>query len=166
MALSDWDFRYPVELQNVPWDCAAASLSWALQAAGIPLSEAEVVAGLGPRRISRAFGLLDATGAGLVEYLAEIGVTALNDAEASFEEVLDAAGSQPMVIGGREWCHWTGVRISTRQVPAFQKQTTVLDNQFLALANPAPGWDSVQQLLGLYDFMRLGVFSAVWFTDW
>lgn len=166
MALSDWNWRHPVELQNVPWDCAAASLSWALQAAGIPLSEAEVVAGLGPGRISPAYGLLDASGAGLVEFLAEIGVSAENNADASFEEILDAAGWQPMVMGGRAWCHWTGVRISTRQISAYQRQTTVEANQFIALANPAPGWDQVQQMMGDYDFLRLGTFSAVWFTAW
>jgi hypothetical protein len=48
MALEDWNWRLPVELQDVPWDCAAASLTWCLNTIGRNISEAEVVEGLGP----------------------------------------------------------------------------------------------------------------------
>lgn len=159
MALSDWNWRYPVELQDVPWDCAAASTAWALHTIGYPQSEYDVVLGLGPSRISPAYGLLDASGAGLVSYLGEIGVTALHNPSATWEEVAGAAGYQPMVIGGRAWCHWVGVRISSRMFPNPPGDR-------LALANPAPGWMAVDQTLYPYAFRTLGVFSAVWFTSW
>jgi hypothetical protein len=159
MGLGDWNWKHPVELQDVPWDCAAASLSWCLQACGRDVSEADVVAGLGPARISPALGLLDASGAGLVEYLAEIGVGAENNPDATWEDVQAAAGSQPMLIGGREWCHWTGVRLPTFWgYKGYEPQ--------LALANPAPGYMGVGQVLYHQDFDRLGAFSAVWFTSW
>src|SRR5262245_12460067 len=112
MALTDWNWRHPVELQDVAWDCAAASAAWVLQAAGLAYPEADVVAGLGAERISPAWGLLDASGAGLVAYLAEIGVAASNNPQASWQEMIDAAGYQPMVMGGRQWCHWSGVRMA------------------------------------------------------
>jgi hypothetical protein len=159
MGLADWNWRHPVELQDVPWDCAAASLSWALQAAGHPYSEAQVVAGLGPTRISPAYGLLDASGAGIVEWLAEIGITAENDAAADWTELVGAAGYQPMIAGGRGWYHWSGVRIAsvvfTAELPAA-----------LALANPSPGWQGVDQVLNEDQFFQLGPWSAVWFTAW
>jgi hypothetical protein len=159
MGLQDWNWKLPVEIQDVPWDCAAASLTWALNAVGYPQTEADVVAGLGPSRISPAQGLLDASGAGLVEYLNELGLTAFNDADASFQEVMDAAGYQPMVIGGRQWCHWTAVRIGSGVFGASVPQA-------LALANPAPGWMGVDQILEAFTFAELGPFSAVWFTGW
>jgi hypothetical protein len=156
VSLSDWNWRYPVELQDVPWDCSAASLSWCLRAFGRSETEADVVAGLGPARISPALGLLDASGAGLVSYLGELGISAANNPDASFEEVTAAAGFQPMLIGGRVWGHWVGVRISDNP---WATDLAL----FLALANPAPGYMGVAQVLSMADFDRLGAFSAVWF---
>lgn len=157
MSLTSWNWRYPVELQDVPWDCAAASLTWALNAYGYEISEADVVVGLGPGRISPQLGLLDASGAGLVSYLAELGISAANDSSATWSEIIAAAGYQPLVMGGRYWCHWTGVRISTAVYPNYGSETA------LALANPAPGWQGVQQVMYENWFESLGPFSAVWF---
>jgi hypothetical protein len=159
VGLNDWNWRYPVELQAVPWDCAAASLTWALNAAGHHTTEAEVVAGLGPARISPAYGLLDASGAGLVEYLAEIGIAAEANPSATWDNIVAAAGYQPMLMGGRSWYHWTGVRIWSGLI------TTEI-RSVVALANPAPGWMGVNQALAQEDFEQLGPFSAVWFTFW
>lgn len=159
MSLEDWNWRHPVELQDVPWDCAAASLAWCLQACGRPYTEAEVVAGLGPTRISPAYGLLDASGAGIVDWLATIGIAAENDASATYSDIAGAAGHQPMLIGGRAWYHWSGVRLSN-----WMYQYRTLDAA--ALANPAPGWMGVEQILYQTDFEALGPFSAVWFTAW
>lgn len=114
------------------------------------------MAGLGPARISPALGLLDASGAGLVSYLGELGISAANNPDASFLDVSAAAGFQPMLIGGRAWNHWVGVRIS--DAPLNSGLALVL-----ALANPSPGWMGVHQALGMADFDRLGSFSAVWF---
>jgi hypothetical protein len=127
-----------------------------LRAFGRSETEADVVAGLGPARISPALGLLDASGAGLVSYLGELGISAANNPEASFLDVTAAAGFQPMLIGGRAWNHWVGVRISDTP------NATALASA-LALANPAPGWMGIHQVLYDYDFAQLGPFSAVWF---
>lgn len=159
LGVADWNWRAPVELQDVPWDCAAASTAWALQAVGLPYTEADVVAGLGPTRISPEHGLLDASGAGLVEWLDSIGVAASNNPNATFQDVVDAAGYQPMVAGGREWCHWTGVRLSSALVGRP-------DLRMLALANPAPGYMGIYQVISEESFEWLGPFSAVWFLAW
>ena len=159
MGTSDWNWRHEVELQDYPWDCAAASTAWALQAAGLDYSEQDVIDGLGPSRISPTYGLLDASGAGLVQWLGEIGVTAENNPNASFSDCMAAAGYQPMVIGGRAWNHWSGVRMGG---PAAGRP----DILELALANPAPGWMSIGQAIDPMQFCSLGPFSAVWFTLW
>lgn len=159
MAVSDWNWRLPTDLQDVAWDCAACSTAWAMRTVGRDVSEADVITGLGPGRISPSYGLLDASGAGLVEYLAEVGIAADNNPDASWEEVVDAAGYQPMVIGGRNWCHWVAVRMggSAAGVPGA--------GHFL-LMNPSPGYMGVQQWMNEANFDYLGPFSAVWFKAW
>jgi len=94
-----------------------------------------------------------------VDYLGEVGITAFNDPEATFQECLDAAGYQPMVIGGRAWCHWVAVRLGG---PAAGRS----DLRLLALMNPSGGYMGVDQVLGELDFNDLGPFSAVWFASW
>jgi hypothetical protein len=159
MGVQDWNWRLAADPQDVPWDCAACSLAWCLRAIGLDYSEQDVVDGLGPGRISPAYGLLDASGAGLVEYLGELGIAAANNPSASWQEVQDAAGFQPMVIGGRNWCHWVAVRIGT-QTLGVQTQDA------LALMNSANGWMGIGQVLYPNQFDHLGAFSAVWFNSW
>jgi len=159
MALDDWDWRLPRDNQDLAWDCAACSTAWAMRTVGFEVSEHDVIAGLGPSRISPTYGLLDASGAGLVSYLAEQGISAENNSAASFEQVMAAAGHQPMVIGGRSWCHWVAVRIGSALVPGAPEDT-------LLLMNPAPGYMGIDQVLDRYGFETLGSFSAVWFTAW
>jgi len=159
VAIEDWNWRLPADPQDLPWDCSACSTAWAMRTVGYPHSEHDVIQGLGPSRISPSLGLLDASGAGLVEYLGEVGITAFNDPESTFQEVLDAAGFQPMVIGGRNWCHWVAVRMGG---PAFGRS----DLRYLALMNPSGGYMGVDQVLSQPDFEELGPFSAVWFTSW
>lgn len=159
MALSDWNWRLPADLQDYPWDCSAASTAWALRTIGMNLSEQDVIVGLGPGRISPSLGLLDASGSGLVEYLAELGVAAENNPAAQFADVWAAAGHQPMVIGGRAWGHWVAVRVPRAVAGSYGVYE-------LALMNPAPGYKDVYQVLADWQFQELGPFSAVWFVSW
>lgn len=159
MAPTDWNWKLEKDLQDYAWDCAACSLAWALRSVGIMLSEQDVIAGLGPARISPTLGLLDASGSGLVSYLGELGVGAENNPDAGWQDVVDAAGYQPMVMGGRYWCHWVGVRMAG---PAFGRT----DLDLVLLMNPSPGYLGVRQTIDQDDFLALGPFSAVWFTSW
>jgi len=159
MAIGDWNWRLAADVQDYPWDCAAASLAWCLNTIGLNYSEDEVIAGLGPSRISPTYGLLDASGAGLVSWLAEIGIGASNNPDASWSEVTAAAGFQPMLMGGRAWYHWVAVRMGG---PAIGHPEVAA----LALMNPAPGWMGVDQVLYESDYPYLGPFSVVWFTSW
>jgi hypothetical protein len=159
VAIGDWDWTLPADPQDYPWDCAACSTAWCLRAIGLDYSEDAVIQGLGGSRITRAHGLMDASGAGLVAYLAEIGIGAENNPAATFDDCLAAGGYQPMVIGGRAWCHWVAVRMGGA---AYGRP----DLGVLALMNPADGYMGISQMLGRDDFDRLGPFSAVWFTSW
>jgi hypothetical protein len=159
MSLTDWNWLLPADPQDYPWDCAACSTAWAMRTIGFAVTEQDVITGLGPGRISPTLGLLDASGAGLVSYLAEMGIGAENNPSATFQDMMAAAGYQPMVMGGRAWCHWVGVRMSTAVAH------TDLWPQ-LALMNPAAGWMGVGQTIDKPTFDSLGPFSAVWFTSW
>lgn len=159
MGLTDWNWLLDKDLQDYPWDCSACSTAWAMRTVGFEVTEQDVIAGLGPGRISATYGLLDASGAGLVSYLGEQGISAENNADASWDEVMAAAGYQPMVIGGRAWCHWVAVRMGSA---AAGRE----DLEQLVLMNPAPGYAGVQQQLWREQFEDLGPFSAVWFTGW
>jgi hypothetical protein len=159
MGVADWNWRLAADPQDYPFDCAAASTAWCLRSIGRTETEQDVIAGLGPSRITAEYGLMDASGAGLVEYLGELGISAANNPSANWSDVTAAAGFQPMVIGGREWCHWVGVRMGSaaagRNIP-----------DVLALMNSADGWMDVHQVLEPSDFDHLGEFSAVWFVSW
>lgn len=159
MGLQDWNWRLPVELQDVPWDCSCASISWAMRTVGYSWSEADVVTGMYPDYVNEYYGLLDASGAGIVEWLGGVGISAENNPSASWDDVVAAAGHQPMVIGGRAWNHWVGVRVTNATMASPWPD-------FLALANPAPGWMGIEQVIGAESFQELGPFSAVWFTSW
>ncbi len=159
MSLSDWNWKLEADPQDYPWDCAACSTAWALRTIGFAVSEQDVITGLGPGRISPTLGLLDASGAGLVSYLAEMGVAAANNPNSTWDDVMAAAGYQPMVIGGRAWCHWVAVRMGSDAIGRP-------DLELLALMNPASGWMGVEQTMSPSQFQSLGSFSAVWFTSW
>jgi hypothetical protein len=130
-----------------------------LRTIGRDFSEHDVIAGLGPTRISATYGLLDASGAGLVDWLGSIGVAAENNPDASWQDVTDAAGYQPMVMGGRAWCHWVAVRMGG---PCAGRP----DLLQLLLMNPSPGYMGIWQSLDPETFLYLGPFSAVWFASW
>jgi len=159
MAASDWDWRLAADPQNVAWDCAACSIAWCMRSVGYMYTEEQVIAGLGPSRISPTYGLLDASGAGLVEYLAEVGISAENNGNATWDNLVAAAGYQPMAAGGRGWYHWTAVRMGGICAG-------IGDVGAIALMNPADGYMNVSQVLYRADFDRLGPFSAVWLTGW
>lgn len=159
MGVEDWNWRLPADPQDLPWDCSATSVAWCLRSIGLDWTEASVVSSMHPEYLNSTYGLLDASGAGIVEWLTGVGVGAANNADASYQEILDAAGYQPMVIGGRRWCHWVAVRMGSTAAG-------YPDLRMLALMNPAPGYMGVDQVLSESAYAELGPFSAVWFTSW
>jgi uncharacterized protein YraI len=144
-----FDASTPTELQVQDWTCSIRSTMWLLKSIGVAVTPAEAQDAMSPRYVSSEVGLLDATGAGIVEVLRDRwGIEAFNRAPVSFEEVAGWAGTRPVAIGGRNWGHWTAVR--------------GFDGERLVLANPGgTGPRFGQQTLSREQFADLGWFSVV-----
>jgi hypothetical protein len=149
-----FDATTPTELQVQDWTCSIRSTMWLLKSIGVGVTPADAQDAMSPAYVSSEVGLLDASGAGIVQVLRDVwGVTAYNRAPASFDEVTGWAGRCPVALGGRNWSHWTAVR-GTR--------TNEAGETVLALANPGgTGPRFGQQTLNRQQFADLGWFSAV-----
>ncbi len=140
----------PTERQLQSWTCSIRSTMWLLKSIGVEISAEAAQDGMCPRYVNEDLGLLDATGAGIVQFLRDAhGIEAVNWAPVSLDEVAAWAGRQPVAIGGRAWGHWSAVR----DVNAAGD---------LVLANPGgTGPRYGQQTLNRDQFGQLGWFSAV-----
>ena len=159
--LPTYDAAYPAFAQNDDWSCAPTSTRWALWAYGRQPTEAWLESSMLQQGVvTTEYGLMDASGAGLAAWInreyggPEYGYRGENDASVTFDEVASEALRlvHPLMIGGRAWCHWTGVR-------GFDRTT-----RRLLLANPASGWMGVTQTLWPEQFAYLGPFSLVRLT--
>lgn len=145
----NYDDSVPSVLQTVDWTCSACSLAWLNRSLFIEIAQDEwsSVDYIGtPTNINSEWGLMDASGSRLAQCLSEQGAPAYT-AWLSWSATYRLASQMPLLIGGTYWCHWTGVR-------------GVYGNDLL-LANPAPGWMGVDQVLGEQSFLQLGPFAVV-----
>ena len=135
--------------QTASWTCSACSLAWLNRALFIDhaTDEWEAVDYIGnPEHINSAFGLMDGSGARLAQCLREQGAPAFNfwsDWYTAFE----LAARMPLLVGGVGWYHWVGVR--------------GVENEYMLLANSAPGWMGIDQRLFEGDWNGLGPFAVV-----
>ena len=150
-----FDSRLPAIPQNDQWSCAPTSLRWALMALGREPSEEWVEATIQAESVaSIEDGLLNASGAGLAAFIrrhwGEFGFDANHEPFVSFDFVaLEGGHAYPLLIGGRTWGHWSGVRGYDR------------DHDVLELANPANLFKGVGQTMSRTQFAHLGPFSMV-----
>jgi hypothetical protein len=127
---------------------------WLLKSIGIDVTPDEAQDAMSPRYVNSDVGLLDASGAGIVQVLRDHwGVKAQNYPSLTFDQALEMAGRVPLAIGGRNWGgpgmgHWSAVR------GRYQDS--------LVLANPAgTGARFGQASLTRQDWARMGPFSGV-----
>lgn len=161
----------PAHPQDESWDCSQDSLEWALYALGRApadgwLEETMIAEGV----VSRTQGLLDSSGAGLADFVrrqyGEFGFDSNNAPAISWEWAVHEGESQPdgsghgypVLLGGRRFGaegHWVGLR-------DYDPSRRVL-----LLANPANGYDGIQQTLNESQFTARGPWSAVriWHPD-
>lgn len=144
----------PAIAQNDPWSCAPTSTRWAMTALGRHPSESWMESQmLADGIVSKEEGLLVASGGPLAAWITaqygEFGYAASNDPSVSFDDVVAEAGKYPLLLGGRAWGHWSGVR-------GLSASTDTL-----MLANPADGWMGVGQTMNRQQFAALGPFSMV-----
>ncbi len=147
----------PVDIQDNDWSCSEQSAQWLLRAINRNPGDAWIrdqllTNGL----VTKEDGLMDASGGSLAawlqrEYGAEMGLRFTNKNGATWEDIAAIAGKQPMMLGGRSWNHWTGVRRMT--------------DAGLELANPAPNWQSVGTVLDRAEWEQWGSWSYVTVAD-
>jgi GH25 family lysozyme M1 (1,4-beta-N-acetylmuramidase) len=154
-----YDPNEPAHPQENDWDCSCESTEWALFAYGRTpdddwIEQSMIAAGVA----NPAVGLTDASGAGLANWLnveyGEFGYVSSNEPSVSFDDVAAEAATlkHPLLMGGRAWCHWTGVRGYSAA------------DDLLLLANPANGYQGVYQTMNRSQFASLGSFSMVRLT--
>lgn len=150
----DWD----ADAQQIPqlyaWTCSACSLEWLKRAinlsvpSDIYLSRFATTFEIGyPNNINPTYGLMDASGIALRDVLSRYGVPS-DQAWLDFDTVYQIAQGAPGMMSGAAWYHWVGIR--------------GVSGPDLAIANSAPGYKGVYDILTRQDFNRLGGFSVVW----
>jgi hypothetical protein len=149
-------------LQSGSWQCSAASAAWMLRSIGLSYGQDDVVALLGPARISTELGLLSWRGDRLCEALnGVLGRSGLSArwfagqpdgsgrfSGASWGDVAAVAGRSPAMFCLTEWNHWSGLRD--------------VDGDQLLLANPSPRWWDIGQDMSRREFEGLGRAAIVW----
>ena len=136
------------------WTCSACSLEWLKRAISIAVpqdiytSREQTIYEIGyPDNINSAYGLMDASGKALRDVLASYAV-ATDQAWLDFDTVYQLALGTTGMMSGAAWYHWVALR--------------GVSGPDLWIANSAPGYKGVYDILSKEDFNRLGGFSVVW----
>jgi hypothetical protein len=141
----------PLVVQPNDWFCSVSSATMAFNSTGWGVDQYEVRNFLG-NRVTQQYGLMDASGAGLVAMFNEHGFIAHNNPNVTWDAVVNMAGRVPLMLGGRNLNHWMFVR-------------GVDDEGYIVLGNPAPNWQGIQQHLSRDEWNRWGTWSCVWLDE-
>ena len=151
--LASYDAHTSQPPQLYEWTCSACSLDWLKRALrlvtpdDIYASREATTQEIGySHNINETWGLMDGSGAQLQRVLSDYGVPS-QQAWLSFDYVYALAGATPGMMSGGGWYHWVGIR--GRQ------------GADIWIANSAPGYMGVWDILSRADFNRLGPFSVV-----
>ena len=125
------------------------ALSWLNRAMGIDRATDEwsAVSLIGrPQHINPEWGLMDGSGERLAQLLREDRGAAYTT-WVDFPTLSELVAENAVLLGGAGWYHWVGVRDYSATG--------------LSIANSAPGWGGVDQVLTAEQFRALGPFAAV-----
>lgn len=112
------------------------------------MTEWDAVAAIGyPDQINGEYGLMDASGPALRIVYADYGQNT-DQGWLSFDEVYALAQQTTGQLSGAAWYHWVALR--------------GVQGSNLWIANSAPGYKGVYDILSREDYNRLGGFSVVW----
>lgn len=149
-----WRATYRPETDMPPqvydWTCSACSLDWVLRATGVAPAHTreQAVAEIGyPENVNPTYGLMDASGSALRRVFADYGLDT-RQAWLTFDQVWAGANSTTGQMSGGAWYHWVAIR-GTR-------------GSDLWIANSAPGYKGVADILTREQFEALGPFSVVY----
>jgi len=137
--------------QYYDWTCAACSLDWVLEATWRRGSDRYLTTHeIGyTHNINPSYGLMDGSGSQLQRVLTDYGLPSDHgwlDYDAVYGLALQTTG----MMSGQGWYHWVALR--------------GVQGSNLWIANSAPGYKGVWDILSREDFNRLGGFSVVWLS--
>jgi len=136
--------------QQNSWSCAACALAWIQRATGISESASEMSAiqDIGfPENINATYGLMRGSGIQLQIEL-EDDNQPTRQKWVTFDELYAIAEHTTGMIAGGSWYHWVSIR--------------GVSNDSIWIANSAPGYRGVYDVLNRTDFNRLGPFNCVY----
>lgn len=142
--------------QYYDWTCSACSTEFVERASGndrggdVYSNRESVTYAIGyPHNINGNYGLMDGSGQQLRRVLLEqTGRESLHDYLGFDDVYLLASLGTPTLMSGAAWYHWVAVR--------------GVQGNNLWIANSAPGYKGIYDVLSRQDFDRLGGFSVVW----
>jgi hypothetical protein len=134
--------------QVYSWTCSSCSLDWVLESTGCRGSDRErTVYEIGyPNNINSTYGLMDGSGAQLQRVLGDYGLGS-EQGWLDFDAVYEIAQSTTGMMSGAAYYHWVALR--------------GVQGANLWIANSAPGYCGIWDVLSRADFNRLGAFSVV-----
>lgn len=147
--LATYDANHYMAPQQYDWTCSSCSLDWVLAAVGLRGSNREqTVQEIGyTGNINSTYGLMDGSGSQLQRVLRDYGQNS-QQGWLSYDQAWSIYSQVPGCMSGGAWYHWVGVRGTS--------------NGNLWIANSAPGYMGVYDILSRADFGRLGPFSCIW----
>lgn len=145
-----WDPTLPMEPQVYGWTCSSCALDWVLRSYGLESTRTSAVELIGyPENINEEWGLMDASGSALREAYSDSGLMT-GQGWLDFDTVWQLAHHTTGQMSGARWYHWVAIR--------------GVSGDAIWIANSAPGYMGVFDILSRADFNRLGGFSVVWLT--
>jgi hypothetical protein len=146
----------PAVIQAASWTCSCASLAWVMNALGVPapsggkwdewdaVNELRRVAGWSA--VSPDYGLAYATGIDLERLYNAYGYLVERHIGIDWQTMAYVTSLTIGQMGGARWYHWTGVR-------SYEG--------YFNLANPAPSWKGVGQVMDAWEWDNWGKWNAV-----
>lgn len=143
--------------QVYDWTCSACATEFVERGCGAPRSgdiyanrEAVVYAIGYPEHVNATYGLMDGSGRQLQRVLRDHAGLETRQAWLSFDEAHEIYSQTFGLMAGQAWVHWVGVR--------------GVQGSNLYIANSAPNYRGIWDVLSREDYQRLGPFSCVWVT--
>jgi hypothetical protein len=147
-----YDPNFPSHPSRSSWRCAPAALWWAFGSYGFLVSNGWLErALLDADLMVPKLGMTDKSGRSIADWVNRhvggLGFVADSKEWVEFPDVAERAGSCALLLYGKAWGHWVGVRSAERDL--------------LRLANPNPGFVSVYDALPAAAYELLGPFNLV-----
>jgi hypothetical protein len=155
-----WDPHLYMVPQVYGWTCSACATDWVVKAAGLSPGSGDVyvdretmVYDIGyTEQINPWTGLTNVDGPGyaLQDVLDGYG-QATEQAWLDFDSVYQLAQHTTGMMSGANWYHWVALR--------------GVQGSSIWIANSAPGYAGIWDVLSREDFNRLGGFNVIWLVD-